>query len=344
MCSRFEFVAALAFPAHAVVLLTKLRWPDGVRCVHCGSAAVGGHGSYWRDRAIPRYRCKACGRTFMVTTGTPIARSRVGLMVWVLIFYLTAMGQSALRCAKEAKEGALRYARIYALAWRCIEAAIGIEHERQLEGTVEADEIYVRSGHKGKPHSAAADESARCGRTRALHHGPGRGSAQKDRPVVFILLQRDGGVIVEARGRAEEKTVQGMFTADVAAGSQIYTDSARIYRVVEEVGYPLEQVNHGEKEYARGAVHENGAEGEISLLRPFLLSRRGIAQQNLGAYLKLYQFGRNHRHMADWEQAALLLASMLGNGPAPRRLEKPSWAHDRASCTVGHTAADAAAA
>jgi Transposase zinc-ribbon domain len=39
MPSRDQFFAALGSLPAAVALLTALRWPDGVTCPHCGSAA-----------------------------------------------------------------------------------------------------------------------------------------------------------------------------------------------------------------------------------------------------------------------------------------------------------------
>jgi transposase-like protein len=98
MPSQESFFAALGSLPAAVALLTALRWPDGVTCPHCGRAAVGGHGRYDRCRDLPRDRCKACRRTFMLTTGTPLARSRLPLPDWVVIAWLIVLGLSA-KCA-----------------------------------------------------------------------------------------------------------------------------------------------------------------------------------------------------------------------------------------------------
>ena len=42
-------------------------------CAHCGAAEIVGWG---RSHGLPRYRCKACGRTFNAATGTGMARLR----------------------------------------------------------------------------------------------------------------------------------------------------------------------------------------------------------------------------------------------------------------------------
>jgi ISXO2-like transposase domain len=53
------------------------------------------------------------------------------------------------------------------------------------------------------------------------------------------------------------KTVQKAADIAVHAGSRLYTDSASSYRALK--GYMHEFVNHTQKEYARGDVHENRA-------------------------------------------------------------------------------------
>jgi len=337
MTSQAHFYAALASPPAAVALFTQLRWPDGVTCPHCEGREIGGHGSYWRDPDLPRYECKRCRRTFLLTTGTLLARSRVPLTVWLCAAWLTCLGESARRCARET---GIHYAGAYALLWRMIEAALSLEADRKLSGEVEADEIYIRSGHKGKKPSGAPSgaPSERHSRRRGLRHGPGRGHADKDRPVIFVQLQRGGAVNVEAAAGVDRETVKRVFRERVETGSRLFTDSARCYLVLEEEGYALEQVNHSQREFARGEhneIHENGAEGEISLLRLFLAHHRGIAQANLPSYLKLYQFGRNHRQLTAWQQAQLLLQTLLGNGPALRSLLPPRWSHSIKECQVG---------
>jgi transposase-like protein len=141
MPSREAFFAALGSLPAAVALLTALRWPNAVSCPHCGSSQVGGHGRYRRCPDLPRYRCKgkACGRTFMLTTGTPLARSRLPLPDWVVIAWLIVLGLASWCASRETDQP---HERVYALLWRLIEAAMGQESDRRLSGTVEVDEVY----------------------------------------------------------------------------------------------------------------------------------------------------------------------------------------------------------
>jgi hypothetical protein len=51
-----------------------------------------------------------------------------------------------------------------------------------------------------------------------------------------------------------------------------------------------EFVNHTQKEYARGDVHENRAECLFSLLKPYLRVFRGLSKTNLPGYVGFFQF------------------------------------------------------
>ena len=101
MRSQEAFFAALGAVPAAVALLLQLRWPEGVLCPHCSSREIRGHGRYHRNPALARYECHGCRRTFLLTTGTPLARSRVPLTDWVIIAWLIALGMSAWCCAGE---------------------------------------------------------------------------------------------------------------------------------------------------------------------------------------------------------------------------------------------------
>jgi transposase-like protein len=140
--------------------------------------------------------------------------------------------------------------------------------------------------------------------------------------------------IVEAGAGVDQATLRPLFERYVLRSSRLCAVSARCYTLLGAIGYEVEQVNHGEREYARGDVHENTAECEIGLLQQFLLSHRGISMANLPSYLKLHQFRRNERERAYREQACLLLAALLGQGPGAQCLLSPAWAHGQDECGV----------
>lgn len=65
--------------------LEKLRWPDGVTCIHCGDSRVCRIVSKSRSGKPRRlYECGACHRQFSVTAGTIFHSSHLPLSKWIL--------------------------------------------------------------------------------------------------------------------------------------------------------------------------------------------------------------------------------------------------------------------
>ena len=197
----------------------------------------------------------------------------------------------------------------YRWCWWLRNAALSYETDRHLEGTIEADELYHTAGHKGQTHQGGTKPLGRRPRRRRKKREPGRGHYDKDRPAVIAWVSRQGSVVIQAVKDFTVKTVQQAADLAVQAGSQLYTDSASSYRALK--GYVHEFINHTQKEYARGDVHENRAECLFSLLKPYLRVFRGLSKINLPGYLGFFQFLWNVRHQNAFEQAELILQAAL---------------------------------
>jgi transposase-like protein len=66
-------LSSLIDDAKCYALVRQQRWPEGVRCPDCGSAAVIRHGRDDTQEQRQRYRCKACAARFDDLTGTVLA-------------------------------------------------------------------------------------------------------------------------------------------------------------------------------------------------------------------------------------------------------------------------------
>jgi len=177
--------------------------------------------------------------------------------------------------------------------------------DRQVEGTVEADELYHIAGNKGQAKQGGPKPFGRRPRGRRKKCEPGRGHDDKDRPAIIAWVSRQGSVIIQATRDFTVQTVQKAANIAVQAGSRLYTDSASSYRAWK--GYMHEFVNHTKKEYARGDVHEHRAECLFSWLKPYVRVFRGLSQDNLPGYVGFLQFLRNFRHQNAFEQAEMIL-------------------------------------
>lgn len=307
--------------------LHQLRWKDRpLQCPHCESQDIGPWGKYHRRPGLKRHRCKnrKCGRTFNDLTLTTLSHSKLSLRHWILATFLLCLCCSSRRIAREL---GVHGRTSYRWCWWLRNAAISYEAHRQLEGTVEADEIYHTAGNKGQVSRDARESTSgakkggkkrlgRLPRQRGKKRAPGRGHYNKDRPAIIVWVSRTGGTVVQAVKDFTQSTVQKAADLAVKKGSCIYTDSARSYQALK--GYVHDFVNHTKKEYVRGTVHENRAECLFSLLKPFLRVFRGISKHNLPGYLDFFQFLRNFRQKNAFEQAELILHAALDPSIAKR--------------------------
>jgi transposase-like protein len=294
--------------------LRELRWKDRpLQCPHCRGQNVGSWGTYHYRPGFHRYRCRDCKRTFNDLTGTLFDRSKRSLAHWILATFLLCLSCSSRRIAREL---GVHIRTGYRWCWWLRNAALSYEMHRQLEGTVEADDLYHTAGHQGQAQGGGRKPLGRRPRGRRKKREPGRGHYDKDRPAIIAWVSRQGAVVLHATRDFTVQTVQKAADLAVQAGSRLYTDSASSYRALK--GYVHDFVNHTKKEYARGDVHENRAECLFSLLKPYLRVFRGISKTNLPGYLGFFQFLRNVRQLTACEQAELILYAALDPSVASR--------------------------
>src|SRR5438046_2469084 len=78
-----------------------LRWPDGVKCPHCGSAEINKRGHDERQKDRQRYACQRCGRQFDDLSGTIFEGHHQPLRVWILCLYFMGLNLSNQQIAAE---------------------------------------------------------------------------------------------------------------------------------------------------------------------------------------------------------------------------------------------------
>src|SRR5499433_3435413 len=213
--------------------IQTLRWKDRpLQCPRCQSHNVGPWGAYHYQPGLQRYRCKAkgCKRTFTDLTGTLLDGSKRSVMHGMLATFLLCLSCSSRRIAREV---GVHTRTGYRWCWWLRTAALSYERERQLEGTVEADDLYHTAGHKGQAKKGGTKSLGRKPRGRRKKREPGRGHDDKDRPAIIAWVSRQGGVIVQATRDCTVQTVQKAADLAVQAGSRLYTDSASSYRAVK---------------------------------------------------------------------------------------------------------------
>ena len=195
-----------------------LRWKDRpLQCPRCQSHNVGPWGTYHYQPGLKRYRCKenACKRTFNDLTGTLLDGSKRSLMHWILATFLLCLSCSSHRITKEL---GVHVRTGYRWCWWLRNAAVSYEMERQLEGTVEADDLYHTAGNKGQAQGGGKKSLGRRARGRRKKREPGRGHYDKDRQSTNADVPQDSATYAptqlipipwrQPRNRALSRNVQ----------------------------------------------------------------------------------------------------------------------------------------
>jgi len=152
-------LSALLDEAKCFELVRNHRWPQGVRCPGCGSAAVIRNGHDETQPHRQRYLCKACRGRFDDLTDTVLAGHHQPLRVWVLCLYLMGLNLSNQQIAEEL---GLNTSDVQAMTEHLRNGLVGRTQAAKLQGEVEIDEVYVVAGHKGQP-AEVAKRGARGG-------------------------------------------------------------------------------------------------------------------------------------------------------------------------------------
>jgi transposase len=175
----------------------------------------------------------------------------------------------------------------------------------KLKDTVESDEFYIKAGLKGRPYHEEIIKIGRKPRRRGLKPWKGRGTFEKDHPMITCIHQRNGMTYFDV---PIKQSLVDVVCTNVGYGSMICTDEYLPYGKLEEHGFVHEQVNHSKKEYARGNVHVNNCECRRSNLYQLWIRKfMGVNKHNLQTYSKAFQFIHNLRSVEDRKERFRLI-------------------------------------
>lgn len=126
---------------------TEVRWPDGVKCPHCGSDNVQ---TGTKHKTMP-FRCrsyKVCGKKFSVKTDSVMEGSKLGYQVWVIATYLLTTSLKSVSSMKLHRDLGVSQKTAWHLAHRIRKS---FENgDLNFTGIVEVDETYVGGLEKNK--------------------------------------------------------------------------------------------------------------------------------------------------------------------------------------------------
>lgn len=101
------------------------RWPDGVRCPHCGSSAVSNKTT---ARGKSGFRCRSCHKAFTTKTNSPMASSNVGYRKWAIVLFLITNNIAGVASTKLASDLGVTQKSARQLAMRIRESYHGMDN------------------------------------------------------------------------------------------------------------------------------------------------------------------------------------------------------------------------
>jgi hypothetical protein len=231
-------------------------------------------------------------------TKSVMERSHEPLTHWAVAFHMAASGKKGFSAHQLHRELGCQYNTAWFLHHRVMEAMRrgGLEPPLGGEGKiVEADETYF-----GEVENPIPTIKRKIPKRGFRKRGP------RNKRAIVALVARGGSVRTLHVAVADKVSVAKIVTDNVARESHLHTDESNLYFGADKHFASHETVKHTAKEYVRGDVHTNSAEGYFSI---FKRGMRGVYQhckeKNLHRYLAEFDFRYNTRKITDGERAAL---------------------------------------
>jgi transposase-like protein len=282
------------------IALEKMRWPEGVRCIRCGSEKIS------RNYKRNSFECTPCGYHFTVTAGTIFHDSHLPLRKWFIATYLICESKKGISALQLKRVLGVAYKTAWYLCHRIREAVkdadqtlLGLE-----SGFVEADEAYI-GGRKKWMHKKDIER---------------RGGAYKrmsGKKVVFGAIERGGQVRLQAAGldTFTKQQLRDFLKAKLADETKVLsTDGHTFYKGLDDDNTIHVSVDHEMKQYVRGLAHTNTLENVWSLFKRSIVgSYHQISMKHIDRYLDEFEFRFNNRHNPFLFRDTLLRLLASGN-------------------------------
>ena len=247
--------------------LANIRWPEGIRCIHCQGMKVYTLKGAKSKRVL--LKCSTCRKQFSATVGTIFQGSHIPLTKWFMAFQLMASSKKGMSAHQLHRMLDITYKSAWFLAHRIRHVMKQTPFSDKLGGIVEADETFIG----GKSHI--------------------RGD--KKMPV-FALVERGGRVRSFAMPRVTAVNLKRSIQEHVRPDAKLMTDELTAYAKIGKDFADHQTVNHSKKEYVRGEASTNTVEGYFSLLKRGLTGTyHHVSPRHLHRYLDEFNFRYNAR-------------------------------------------------
>jgi transposase-like protein len=243
-----------------------------VGCPHCAHPDVVRWGG---ASGLPRYRCKACSRTFNALTKTPLARLRMREK-WTTQADALIDGVSV---AKAASRCGVHYTTAFRWRHRFL-AALSGDKPKTLSGIVESDETFVLESYKGK-RSGMPRKARKRGGSAAK-----RGLSAEQIPVI-ITRDRQGATTDAVLPRLNRVSIAAALAGVVTSANLFCCDGGgAIVAFARCAGIAAHVLPRpGKPDPNAPDFHLNNVNAYHGRLKEWLRRFHGVATKNLPNYL-----------------------------------------------------------
>jgi transposase-like protein len=248
------------------------RRVDSIGCPHCGHREVVRWG---QASALPRYRCKACLRTFNALTKTPLAKLRMKDR-WAA---QTAAMIDGVSSAQAAQRCGVHYTTAFRWRHRFLASLAG-DKPKALSGIVEGDETFILESFKGKRSEIPRKSRKRGGKSVK------RGLSTEQIPVI-VARDRAGATIDAVLPRLNRVSIAAALDGVVTPANAFCCDGGTaIVAFALRAGIPAHILPMpGKPNPQAPEFHLNNVNAYQGRLKEWLRRFHGVATKNLPNYL-----------------------------------------------------------
>jgi transposase-like protein len=256
--------------------IEKMRWPNGVCCVHCGVLNVSKitREAKGRNKRTRIYQCleKECGKQFSATSGTIFNDSHLPLTKWFMAIAMICEAKKGMSAKQLERHLGVNYRTAWYLAHRIREA---MQEGGLLTGVVEADETYLapKKPRKGKPYVK-----------------------KEKHDVVLGMIERGGRLRMVPIRDTKREIIEPVFEKNISPDATLHTDEHATYFILGKEKFAAHRIINHSKTYAIGDLHTNTIENAFSLLKRGVYGTfHKVSIKHLGRYCNEFSYRFNRR-------------------------------------------------